>query len=128
MFGDISICVIFDDQTISNDFSFFGLENYFQMASNNNGKEKEKILDVPVDKYKNAKDKFVQYGKDIVIKQESNTLDFLWQKTGRNGVMPQNMKKEFIQMLHDENVRLGERQTNERIAEIFNQFLDKFGF
>jgi len=41
--------------------------------------------------------------------------------------MPIDMKVIFMEMLHDDNVKIGERQTSECYATIFNQPIDEFG-
>jgi hypothetical protein len=120
MIGDISLCVTFDKSDIPDDYSFFGLENHFRSATNNNGNAEEDRKIISVEDYKKSIDKYVKFHARIKYNEYVDIIDKMWTLSGRPNYMPIKMKLKFMEMLLDENVKIGERKTNNRFVDILN--------
>lgn len=124
MIGDVCICITFNKRELSDDYKFFSLENFFRTAPVNNGKEKEAKFAVKQDDYRNSIKQLVHYGVQIKLKEESELLNCLWSTCVCPGEMPLAMKKLFIEILYDNNVKLGEKHTRQRYVDIFNYLME----
>lgn len=121
--GDLCICGMFDNDTLSENFTFFGLEPYLKEAPINQGRKNEERFSVSPSVYKESIRKFINLGAELRRKDEFLILDKMWTLSGRIGFMPIRMKMVFLQILYDESVKLGERHTSQRYIEIFEYLI-----
>ncbi len=122
--GDICLCVTFDKTEISTDYTFFGFEKHFRNATNNNGDSEEARKILSVEDYQKSIDEYVKFLVRIKRKEYVEIIDEIWTLSGRTDYMPMKMKMKFLEMLLDENVKIGERKTTKRFLEIFNTLTD----
>lgn len=62
------------------------------------------------------------------IVQWKELADAIWNKVGLEGTMPDEIFKVFMEKLYSENVKQGDRKTDERYVELFNKTLEEFGY
>lgn len=122
--GDISICITFDKATIPENYSFFSLEKYFKVADNNSGLSEESRHIISIENFKAVMDEYVNFIKKIKIRGSFKVLDQMWSSSGRPNLMPMRMKMKFLEILYDENEKIGERHTSERKVDIFNYLIN----
>lgn len=120
MIGDICICISFDKKELPDNYNFFSLESFFNVASINCGENIEERLAIESENYKEGIKALIKHCSHIKLNEQSKLFDMIWSQCVAPGSMPIPMKKLFIEMLCDENVKLGERYTNQRYVDIFN--------
>lgn len=121
--GDFCVCGMFENDDFTDDFAFFGLEPYIKKAPINKGYNDEEKFNISPDVYKKSIQKFVNFGAKLRLKDEFQILDKMWILSGRIGFMPIRMKILFLQLLYDENVKLGERHIPQRYIDIFEYLI-----
>ena len=124
MIGDVCICFTFDKADLPKDYHFFKLEEYFVKAYNNSTLKNEKRCLISKEDYKKSVNEFIKIGAEIKKREYFNLFDELWKRTGRTLYMPMRMKIKFLEMLLDENVKIGERHSKQRMVGIFNELVD----
>lgn len=122
--GDISICITFDKAEIPANYTFFSLEKYFKEAVNNNGISEEARHIISTENFKAVMDEYVKFIGKIKIRGSFSVFDQMWTASGRPNSMPIRMKIKFLEMLCDENEKIGERHSNQRKVDIFNYLID----
>lgn len=121
--GDVSICITFDKGEIPDNYTFFSLEKHFKEAVNNNGISEEVRHIISTENFKNVMDEFVKFVKKIKIRSSFKLLDQIWSSSGRPNFMPIRMKMKFLEILYDENEKIGERHSIERKVNILNYLI-----
>ena len=59
---------------------------------------------------------------------EKELADAIWNKVGLEGTMPDEIFKVYMKKLYSENVKQGDRKTDERYVELFNKTLEEFEY
>lgn len=128
IFGDVIICMKFDNTTLPEDFSFFGFEETIKSAPVNNGTIKEKYIELD---YVEFGEGMTRITKEISFKRLLNEIEkanIIWQKIGLSGSIPNEISKVFIDKLYSQNSKQGDRKTDERYMQIFKETLKSFGY
>lgn len=121
--GDICVSVTFEKSNLHKDYSFFGLEKHISEANCNDGRNEEMVHPISSVDYKSSAQNFKQYCVVTLKLREFGFLDYVWKMSGRAICMPIRMKMKFMEMLYDDQIKLGERHTSERYVEIFNYLI-----
>nr|WP_281548067.1 hypothetical protein [Alistipes onderdonkii] len=121
--GDFCVCGMFENDSLTDDYTFFGLEPFIKKAPINKGYSNEEKYSISPDVYKESIQNFVNLGARLRLKDEFQILDKMWILSGRIGFMPIRMKILFLQMLYDENIKLGERHIPQRYIYIFEYLI-----
>lgn len=126
--GDTILCVKFDEGEIPEDFTYLGIEKHLLAAPFNNGMDTEQKIEIETDVFEQA---MLQMVKETAMKRlcnEKELADAIWNKVGLEGTMPDEIFKVFMEKLYSENVKQGDRKTDERYVELFNKTLEEFGY
>ena len=94
----------------------------------NNGLETEQKIDLDTEVFEQA---MLQMVKEIAVKRlcnEKELADAIWNKVGLKGTMPDEIFRVYMEKLYSEEVKQGDRKTDERHVELFNETLEKFGY
>lgn len=122
--GDYCICMLFDARADMSSYSFFTLEAQFVDCVINNGILQECHMNISSAEMDLAMSSFIEKVKKLKIYGEFKVLDKLWEISGRWGIMPLRMKFCFLNLLYDDNVKIGERHTAKRYLEIFKYLVE----
>lgn len=128
--GDTILCANFDKLNIElpNDYNYLGLEDLIKSASVNLGKDSQQCVNVENETFEAA---MLQMVKETAVKRvlnEKELADRNWNAAGLRGNMPAQIFKSFIERLYSEEVKQGDRKTNERYVQVFNETLEDFGY
>ena len=126
--GDIILCVKFDKEEIPENFTYLGMEKHLLAAPFNNGLETEQKIDLDTEVFEQA---MLQMVKEIAVKRlcnEKELADAIWNKVGLKGTMPDEIFRAYMEKLYSEEVKQGDRKTDERHVELFHETLEKFGY
>ena len=127
--GDKMLCVTFTDDSLPEDYSFYGFENELRDAVVNNGQVEEQMCVVPKDRFAEGIQWMIKETAFKRIQNEKELADALWQKVGLPGVgMPDVIFKIFMDRLYSEESKQGDRKSAERYVGVFNDTLQSFGF
>ena len=109
-------------------YTYLGIEKHLLAAPFNNGMDTEQKIEIETDVFEQA---MLQMVKETAMKRlcnEKELADAIWNKVGLKGTMPDEIFKVFMEKLYSENVKQGDRKTNERYVELFNKTLEEFGY
>lgn len=128
--GDTILCVNFDRENfeLSQDYTYIGFEDVIKSAPANFGIISEQCVNVEEETFE---DVMRQYVKEVASKRleyERVLADAIWKKLGLPGDMPSKIFKSFIERLYSEEVKQGDRKTNERYIQVFTETLEAFDF
>ena len=121
--GDIAICFTWALADLPDGYTFYGLENEFREAPVNDGSAIECHRAICMTKLKEAVSGFfMNEVKQKIIWNKSVLLNFLWQKLGRPGNIPESLAYSLLLELYDNSVKIGERHTPQRLISLFNKY------
>lgn len=126
--GEIVVSASFAGKEIPESYSFFGAEKYLKNAPINDGTNKEIISHLDSSLFCEIMKEMVSTLAKQKINTEYEIIDSCWQMVGLSGHMPEDIFKAYMEILLDENTKLGDRMTNERRVDVFNKALQSFGF
>lgn len=125
MLGDVCLCFSFDKVSLPSDYKYFSLSTNIIDAPLSN-KDGENICVIDEDIFKVSIKEYVSYAANIRKAKDFRLLDYLWSKTGRIEYMPIRMKMLFLNILYDENAKLGEKYLPQRYIDIFNYLCNNY--
>ena len=126
--GDKILCVTFNEDTLPEDYDFMGFGNELRAAPINNGQQDEQITTVTKERFEEG---VQQMMKETALKRlfnEKDVADAMWRAIGLSGSMPGHIFEALIKRLYSEECKQGDRKTNERYVEVFNETLQSFGY
>ncbi len=124
--GETVICASFSKHEIPDSYNFFGCEIHFKNVAINECQSTENILVLSKEDYS----KIIRNTISVIAKQKAETeyeiIDLCWQQIGLPGHIPEMIFVYYMELLLDEETKLGDRMTNERRVEVFNKTLEHF--
>ena len=127
--GDKILCVTFNEDALPDDYSYIGFEEELKGAKINNGLDIERSLVVSAERFEQGIQRMIKETAFKRLQNEKELADALWQKVGLPGMgMPNYIFQVFMGRLYSEDSKQGDRKTNERYVELFNETLQSFGF
>ena len=115
-------------KVLPEDYDFMGFGNELRAAPINNGQQDEQITTVTKERFEEG---VQQMMKETALKRlfnEKDVADAMWRAIGLSGSMPGHIFEALIKRLYSEECKQGDRKTNERYVEVFNETLQSFGY
>ena len=126
LLGDTILCIPFENE-ISKKFKYFGISNSIRRAPSNNGLEPEQSKYISIKGLNSINQQLTKIGSKLKINFYWELVNKFWQQIGLKGSMPSYIFQDFMHNLCSEEVKLGERHTNEHIYETLMEVLYKYG-
>ena len=127
--GDKILFVTFNEDDLPIDYSFTGFEEELRNSVVNNGLVEEVCTPMSKEKFEKGIQQMIRETAFKRLQNEKELADAVWQKVGLPGMgMPDAIFKTFMERLYSEDSKQGDRRTNDRYVELFNETLQSFGF
>lgn len=127
--GDKILCVTFNEDALPDDYSYIGFEEELKEARINNGFAIERSVVVSTERFEQGIQWMIKETAHKRLLNEKEKADTIWKQLNLPGnSMPNEIFISFIEKLYSEDSKQGDRKTNERYVELFNETLQSFGF
>lgn len=129
--GDLILCFTFKNHNIPDDFIFWGLEKEFKDAPLNDGKKEEEVKEVSHDIFAMFYGNLLNQVQSFYLKKEKVRICRFWDKLIElNCIMPAPIPSDLfihrcMELIHDENKKIGERHTYRNFAISFRVALNE---
>ena len=128
--GDIVLCANFDRKNIilSPNYTYLGLESIIKSAHSNFGIDAQQCVNVEREIFECAINKFIKEISRRQLLKQKELADKIWNTVGLPGDMPDNVFEYFMKRLYSEEVKQGDKKTDERYVQVFNETLEYFDY
>ena len=126
--GDKILCVTFNEKPLPDDYSFISFENELKSAVINNGQSEEQETIVDKERFADGIRQMVKETASKRLLNEKELADNCWKMAGLDGEMPTVIFKALMERLYSEDTKQGDKKTNERYVQLFDEVLQSFGY
>ncbi len=133
IFGDIILCVHFGSTKLSDNYTFYGLEQLFRQSPLNDGGNIERHLDITSETLKESSKMLMDELRSVRLKVNRKYIIEFWKHLRRKApLLPIEPEEKFIESsiyhLYNDDNKIGEKITYQHYAKaIANAFKDVYG-